>query len=108
MRIEPTPTRPGLQLRHDDGRVLPIHPLWLRERADGPDQMDATNGQRLYDPADLPDDLHVVDVAERTPSVWTIRFSDGCVGQFAATRLLEEAAQSAADTGLPPRAAWTG
>jgi gamma-butyrobetaine dioxygenase len=108
MRIEPTPSGPGLQLRGDDGSVTPIHPRWLRERLDGPDQMDPTNGQRLYDPSDLPDDVSVVEVTERTPAVWTLRFSDGAVGALSATRLLGEAALNAADTGLPQRLSWTG
>lgn len=108
MRIEPSPSGPGLQLRNDDGSVAPIHPRWLRERLDGPDQMDATNGQRLYDPSDLPADLHVVEVTERAPSVWTVRFSDGASGPLAAAQLLEEAGQHAANPGLPSRIAWVG
>ena len=108
MQIEPTAPRPGLQLRGDDGACLPIHPLWLRERCDEPDQMDVTNGQRLYDPSDLPADLHVVSVTERGSSGWDVRFSDGATGRFSAARLLAEAAMNAASTGLPPRFAWTG
>ena len=108
MRIEPTLSRPGLQLRRDDGSVAPIHPIWLRERCDGPEQMEPANGQRLYDPSDLPEDLAVTDVAERAPAVWALTFSDGAVGQFSAARLLAEAGQNAGDTGLPTRVAWTG
>jgi gamma-butyrobetaine dioxygenase len=108
MRIEPNPSRPGLQLRGPDGSVTPIHPQWLRERIDTPEQMDATNGQRLYDPSDLPDDVRVVELTERAPAVWTVRFSDGGVGDFSAARLLGEAALSAESTGLPARLAWTG
>lgn len=108
MRIEPLPDRPGLQLRHDDGRTVPIHPFWLRERCDGPDYMDPTNGQRLYDPSDLPDDIAVVEVAERPGGNWAVRFSDGAAGQFSAARLLTEAGQNAANTGLPARISWTG
>ena len=108
MRIEANPSRPGLQLRADDGRATPIHPRWLRERIASPDQMDATNGQRLYDPSDLPEDLQVVEVTERAQAVWTVRFSDGGVGDFGAARLLDEAARNAVNTGLPPRLAWSG
>ena len=108
MQIEPTAPRPGLQLRGDDGVCQPIHPLWLRERCDGSDQMDTTNGQRLYDPSDLPADLHVLSVTEHGPSVWDVRFSDGATGRFSAARLLAEAAMNAANPGLPRRFAWTG
>jgi len=108
MRIEATPSRPGLQRRGDDGDVLPLHPRWLRERIDTPDQMDASNGQRLYDPSDLPDDIAVVAVTERAPAVWTVTFSDGAVGQFAAASLLGAATERADRTGLPPRLSWTG
>jgi gamma-butyrobetaine dioxygenase len=108
MRIEPDPSRPGLLLRGDEGGVTPIHPRWLRERLDGPDQMDPTNGQRLYDPSDLPEDVAVADVTQRAPGVWALRFSDGAAGVFSADRLLAEAALTAASTGLPPRLSWTG
>ena len=108
MRIESDPARPGLLLRRDDGGAVPIHPRWLRERLDGPDQMDPTNGQRLYDPSDLPDDIAVVEAAEDAPAVWTLRFSDGAAGPFSATALLAEAGHGAANTGLPPRKSWTG
>jgi gamma-butyrobetaine dioxygenase len=107
MRIEPSPARPGLQLCHDDGRCVPMHPLWLRERCDGPAYMDQTNWQRLYDPSDVDPALRVSDVAELAPGQWRVRFSDGAEGRFSAARLLEEAGRNAASTGLPERTAWT-
>jgi gamma-butyrobetaine dioxygenase len=108
MRIEANPSRPGLQLRGDDGSVAPIHPRWLRERLDGPDQMDPTNGQRLYDPSDLPEQMAVVEVSERAPGIFTLRFSDGVAGALSAAALLAEAGRNAGNTGLPPRVSWTG
>jgi gamma-butyrobetaine dioxygenase len=108
MRIEPTPSRPGLQIRGDDGSLTPIHPRWLRERLDGPEQMDPTNGQRYYDPSELADELAVAEVTERSPGVFTLRFSDGAAGSFTAAALLAEAARNAGDTGLPPRLSWDG
>lgn len=106
MRIEPNPTRPGLQLRRHDGSVTPIHPLWLRERLDGPAYMDQDNWQRLYDPSDLAPDLQVTEAVETAPGLWRLRFSDGAAGHFTAARLIDEAASHAGNTGLPDRTAW--
>ncbi len=106
MRIESSPSRPGLQLRRDDGSTLPIHPLWLRERCDGPDDMDQVNWQRLYNPNELAADLSVTEAAEVAPGQWRLRFSDGARGHFSAARLVEEASRDAAHTGLPERTAW--
>ena len=107
MHIELSPTRPGLRVRHPDGSVTPIHPLWLRERCDGPDYMDQDNWQRLYDPTSLDPALHVTEVRELAPGGWRVRFSDGAEGHFSAARLAEEAASGAGNTGLPERMAWT-
>jgi gamma-butyrobetaine dioxygenase len=106
MRIEPLPSRPGLQVRHDDGGCVPIHPLWLRERCDGPEAMDPLNRQRLYNPNDLDPALRVTAAEETRPGLWRVRFSDGAEGRFVAARLLEEAGRDAARTGLPQRTAW--
>ena len=107
MRIEPTQDRPGLQLRGNDGRATPIHPLWLRERADDAAHMDQDNWQRLYDPSDLDPALCVTAAAETAPGIWQVRFSDGVAAEYAADRLLAEAASEAARPGLPERTAWT-
>ncbi len=105
MRIEPIPTRPGLQVVQDDGTVRPIHPLWLRERAEDPASLDPVNGQRLYDPSDLPADLAVREVTPLTAQSWRVLFSDGARIDYVAARLLAEAAP---DAGLPPRDPWSG
>lgn len=105
MRLEPTPNRPGLQIRHADGSATPIHPLWLRERLDGPAYMDQDNFQRLYNPSGLDPALRLVDAAETAPGQWRLRFSDGAEGSLGAARLLDEAAGA---TGLPDRTAWNG
>jgi gamma-butyrobetaine dioxygenase len=105
MRIEPIPSRPGLQLRDDQG-VRPIHPLWLRERCDGAAEMDPVNHQRLYDPSDLDPAVAVTDVNERAPGLWQVRFSDGVGGTFAAADLLDELPDAAAGIGLPARRPW--
>jgi gamma-butyrobetaine dioxygenase len=108
MRIEPNASRSGLVLHLGGGDIRPLHPLWLRERLDGPDQMDPTNGQRLYDPSDLPADLHILEVTPRAPSAWLIKFSDGSEGVLSAAQILTEFRETAANPGLPPRQSWTG
>lgn len=106
MRIEAQTDLPGLTLRRDDGTAQPFHPLWLRERCDGPDQMDQDNWQRLYDPSDIDPALRVTEATETAPGQFHVRFSDGAEGRFLADRLLAEAAQDAGRTGLPDRQWW--
>lgn len=108
MHIQSDPTRPGLQLVHDDGRVLPIHPLWLRERCDDAANIDRLTGQRLYDPNDLPEDLAVQEVASVSPGTWRVVFSDGARAEFGAAAILAETLPASAAMALPAPLPWTG
>ncbi|MGI9607188.1 MAG: TauD/TfdA family dioxygenase [Acidimicrobiales bacterium] len=62
----------------DDHRIHRLHPIWLRERTTEPGMVDEGNRQRLYDPADLPDDLRGVAI-DRIGDGTTVRiaWSDG-------------------------------
>lgn len=57
-----------------------LHPLWLRERAEGADAVDSISGQRLYDPAALAPKLTVSSVNRATPNKVDVTFDDG--GQY--------------------------
>lgn len=57
-------------------RTADLHPLWLRDRSTEPGQIEATNRQRLFTPADVPADLAVTGV-EVLESLLVVDFSDG-------------------------------
>jgi gamma-butyrobetaine dioxygenase len=105
---------------HADGRRFAVHPLWLRERCEDPNSMDAVTGQRLHDPSDLDLGLTVTQVTEPLPGRFHVRFSDGHESDFDSAAILTEAALPPGDHDCPanrlwdgrledlPRAAWTG
>ena len=105
MRIQATNGVPGLELVHDDGAAMAVHPLWLRERCSDSINCDAQSGQRLYDPSDLDPKITPVTVEPVAADAWSVRFADGAHGIFTTARILAEIAGSAGD--LPKRRPWT-
>ena len=61
---------------HTGGSTVVLHPLWLRERSREAGEVDASNGQRLYEPDDLDADLRVVE-ARVSGAHLVVGFSDG-------------------------------
>ena len=55
---------PGLTLVRGDGRELPVHPLWLRERCRDALSIDLRTQQRLQDPSDFDPDLKITAVTQ--------------------------------------------
>ena len=55
--------------------------LWLRARSPDPSQRDTVTGQRLMNPHQLPDDLHLLD-ARFENELLHLSFSDGFSGHF--------------------------
>ena len=76
--------------------------LWLRERADSADQLDAVTRQRLVNPHEFPDDLSVVDGA-LSDAALELRFSDGYAGRYVIAALLAELNEPPL---LPETLAW--
>ncbi len=68
--------RDGWVILSGSGVERALHPQWLRHRSTEPGQIEATNRQRLFTPADIDPDLTVVaaDVADGAVHV---SFSDG-------------------------------
>jgi gamma-butyrobetaine dioxygenase len=91
----------GLILQAQDGRVAPLHPLWLRERSGEADQFDAGNHQRLFEPAELPEDLRVTAAEVSGPEGIAVTFSDGHRCSFA-LESLERELNWCADPAEPP------
>lgn len=103
------PSRPNpLQILYEDGRRLPIHPLWLRERCRDQASIDRRTEQRLYNPSDLDPDLSIATVVEAAPGSLQVTFSDGHQSVFATDAVLAEATTSPGEDGGPGRQAWAG
>lgn len=76
-----------LHLAGEGDYTLP--PMWLRERSAHPTQLDATSGQRLFDPHLLPPELSVADAVVDPEGRLIVRFSDGHCDRFAEAALAE-------------------
>jgi gamma-butyrobetaine dioxygenase len=96
----------NLSLVQADGRQIGIHPLWLRERCQDPDNMDERSGQRLHDPSDFPLDLRYLSLSRPAPGRLRVRFSDGHEADFAEGDILAEAAMPPGDYGCPAPVLW--
>ncbi len=76
-----------------------FHPLWLLERSTDPVDVDATSRQRLYEPADVPDDLAITEATIGDDGVVVVAFSDGRRREISAERL---SGWFGPDTEAPP------
>lgn len=97
---------PAIRLRQQDGAVIDLHPLWLRERCTAPESVDQRNGQRLYNPSDLDPALSLETVRRAGPGHVAVRFSDGVESLFAEQDLLAEAMMQPGRDGLPALISW--
>ncbi|MCR9219658.1 MAG: clavaminate synthase family protein [Alphaproteobacteria bacterium] len=99
----------GLVAAAADGREAALHPIWLRERTPQPDAFDAVNRQRLFDPAELPDDLAVRE-ASVDPALGqlSLRFSDGHVCALDAAALAGELGWIQPSEEPPQPEPWDG
>jgi gamma-butyrobetaine dioxygenase len=82
---------PVIALRRPDGTVLPIHPIWLRERCPLPASRDPLTLQRLFEPPDLDLGLHIVTAALSGGGTLDVAFSDGHRSIFSISAILAEA-----------------
>ena len=67
-----------------NGQDTPLPALWLRARSQDPSQRDVTTGQRLMNPHQLPEDLHLTSAAwkDGQKDQLHLAFSDGFAGDF--------------------------
>ena len=73
--ITATAADAGIRLSWGDMSAQ-LHPLWLRDRTTEPGQIDSTNRQRLFTPADIDPTTRVIGCA-LAGDVMTVEFSDG-------------------------------
>ena len=95
-------------LVREDGSEHAVHPLWLRERCRDAATMDLRTQQRLHDPSDFDPDLRLLSVAQVSPGVFRIKFSDGHEAAFRAEDILAEAALAPNSHDGPALQLWDG
>jgi gamma-butyrobetaine dioxygenase len=66
----------GLALEHG-GDAIVLHPLWVRERVTGSNAFDPISHQRLYEHAELPQDLRITNIPKQNENALELEFSDG-------------------------------
>jgi len=91
-----------------DGRSVPVHPIWLRERCQDPRSMDLKTGQRLHDPSDLDLDLRIVALQPTAPGSFQVRFSDGHEARFSEADVLADAQYPPGFSDRPEPLLWDG
>ena len=98
----------AVRLNLADGRVLDLHPLWLRERSRAPDAFDARTSQRLFEPSELALDVSIRRAeALEDGAALRAEFSDGHAADIRARDIL--AGDILADDsvpGLPAPVLW--
>lgn len=81
-----------------------LSPLWLRERCQDSDSLDAVTQQRLFNPHTLPVDLSITGASQMPNGDLALAFSDGYQGVYRTDLLL---ADFDTHDGLPSQVAWT-
>ena len=79
----------GLALTKDSHSTI-LHPLWVRERVSGPNVFDPISRQRMYEHADLPQDLRITNILNQTDEALELEFSDGQALQLILAETFQE------------------
>jgi gamma-butyrobetaine dioxygenase len=103
VRFQIDPAAPAVRAVSPAGEQE-VPALWLRERCQDPDHLDAATEQRLFDPHTLPIDLELTQAEEAGDGTAWLAFSDGYAGHYRLDRL---AAELDDHDGLPAPVAWT-
>jgi gamma-butyrobetaine dioxygenase len=82
--------------------------LWLRERCRDAASMDLRTQQRLQDPSDFAPEVRVLALAQPSPGVFRVSFSDGHEATFHAEDILAEAALAPNSDDCPALQLWDG
>ena len=88
---------------HLGSTVVPLEPLWLRERSTSPSQFDVMSSQRLFDPHLLDPELSIA-AAHLDDTSLVVRFSDGHTERFDESAISDFPSW---DDGLPSPTPWT-
>ncbi len=63
-------------------QVVELHPIWLRERCQDPQNLDPLTQQRTYDPHQLPENLQLTEARSESDKTIFLSFSDGYQGTY--------------------------
>ena len=105
-RIEIDNRNGGVKVSDGEDRIARLHPLWLRERVNGPSDFDPISHQRLYEHAELPADMEVTDIKSTEKDLVEITFSDGHRSHLAVTELTQELGWSDNPENPPLPQSW--
>ena len=105
-RVEIDRENGGVILSDGDKRVARLHPLWIRERVNGPLDFDPISHQRLYEHAELPADMIITHVNPTQTDSIEITFSDGYHSQLALGELVQELGWSKNPESPPEPQSW--
>lgn len=97
----------AVMFRRADGRAVPLHPVWLRERSREPVDFDAGCRQRLYEPWRIETSIAIDGVTPIDADHAEIRFSDGSAARFGLEWLERELDPAADPDALPACSLWT-
>lgn len=95
----------GVHLSFGEGKATVLHPLWLRERAEGSKDFDPVAHQRLYEHAEFPADLRVTEVFQSEAQI-RLEFSDGHQAHIGVSTLLQELGWQEASEEPPLPQSW--
>ncbi|WP_051279331.1 TauD/TfdA family dioxygenase [Hellea balneolensis] len=96
----------GLKLQSDRTSII-LHPLWVRERVSGPAIFDPISHQRLYEHAELPQDLRIYKIGDQNEESLKLEFSDGPILKLTLSEVLKEISWQENSESLPKPKSWT-
>lgn len=95
----------GLVLKSEQQNLV-LHPIWIRERVTGEGVFDPVSHQRLYEHADLPSDLRVIDIVSQNEETLKLKFSDGTLLQLDVSPTLQEIGWLKNIENIPSPKSW--
>ncbi len=84
-----------------------LHPIWLRERVQDPNNFDMQTLQRLYEPTDIEDDITIISAKIKPSDKLYLIFSDGLKTFISLTQILTELGWQEGCETMPKPIAWT-
>ncbi|NNC35854.1 MAG: gamma-butyrobetaine,2-oxoglutarate dioxygenase [Hyphomonadaceae bacterium] len=96
----------GIVLRNTNNASKLLHPLWIRERTEGPADFDTINYQRLYDHSTLPADLKITQCEVTDCDRLDVEFNDGYQSNISLTKIQHEIGWRENPEDLPVPKPW--
>lgn len=97
----------GILLTIAKDKQMALHPLWVRERTEGPQDFDPINHQRLYDHSEFSPDLKITKCEPAENDNFVVEFSDGYYSNISLTKIEQEIGWRDNPEDLPIPKPWT-